>query len=567
MTITLPRKRMRLAAALASAATGLILSAALGQTVKPILAPGGAADGVRNLVTNPGFEVKAGAKELPEGYELTGAARWIFVGYPDEIVTPGVTLESYDAKGGKPSGSVSQLVRNIDPKNGKWLRFTFRGLAEDGFRVEKDQLAMKLEFFGKNGANALDSAERLIYREVEKDRKHFTINGDYGKAGAAVWRTYEFEELLPFPEVDAVRVSVLFKNGAGTADKNAAFFVDDFSLTQHMKSSRGLVDPADAKKPAASGPAPVEAGMIPLGGRWYYQPGAGEAIPVSTSGRLAGTLKVTETNAHRLFFRDDRLMNPFAGNMSAWLRKGYLDVNGALVTKDRFVPDSVTLTFDGGPAVQVRARNIPNHPTAKFPDTYGTQGYNPSYIQEHDDTYYLPLEPEPNPQATALDPRTANGALPMGPVGVAVNGVVFFNPYDANMTDATSIMDRCCGHPSPDYRYHYHKYPICVNTPFVDKGEGHSAVLGFAFDGMPMYGPYESAGVMAKDSMQNPLNAFNAHQDAVRGWHYHVTPGKFPYLLGGYFGKVDARNFQRRGPRGGGPGRGRPMGGPGLPPG
>jgi hypothetical protein len=102
------------------------------------------------------------------------------------------------------------------------------------------------------------------------------------------------------------------------------------------------------------------------------------------------------------------------------------------------------------------------------------------------------------------------------------------------MEDASSIMDRCCGHPSPDNRYHYHKYPICVNTPFVDKGNAHSPVIGFALDGLPVYGPYEEADVMARDSKTNPLNAFNAHYDAVRGWHYHVTPGKFPYIIGGY---------------------------------
>ena len=32
------------------------------------------------------------------------------------------------------------------------------------------------------------------------------------------------------------------------------------------------------------------------------------------------------------------------------------------------------------------------------------------------------------------------------------------------------------------------------------------------------------------------LNAFNVHKDAERGWHYHVTPGKFPYIIGGFAG-------------------------------
>jgi hypothetical protein len=102
-------------------------------------------------------------------------------------------------------------------------------------------------------------------------------------------------------------------------------------------------------------------------------------------------------------------------------------------------------------------------------------------------------------------------------------------------------MDRCCGHPAPDFAYHYHKYPICVNTPFVDRGEKHSGVLGFGLDGLPVYGPYEGNGEMAKNLTSNPLNAFNAHQDKERGWHYHVTPGKFPYILGGYMGTFNGR--------------------------
>jgi hypothetical protein len=164
-----------------------------------------------------------------------------------------------------------------------------------------------------------------------------------------------------------------------------------------------------------------------------------------------------------------------------------------------------------------------------------------------DQTFRLPLEPVLDPNAVAMDETDSNRALPMGPIAVAVNGVVFYNPFDANMNDATSIMDYCCGHPSPFNQYHYHKYPICVNTPFADHGDGPSQVIGFAFDGLPIYGPYQSAGVMAKDSTSNPLNAFNASTDDVRGWHYNVTPGKFPYVIGGYFGKIELSNFRRPG--------------------
>jgi len=484
----------------------------------------------------------------PKHFEYSGAARWVLVGYRDEITSAGITLESFADKS-KPEGSVSQMVRGIDQSKGKWLRFTFRGLAEEGFEVADDQLFIKLQFFAKNGEVGRDAAQRLIYREVLKERRELDVNGNHGRAGAAVWRTYELEELLPFPEVDTVRLVVGFKNGTAKSARHSAFFVDDFSLTQFKRSTRGLVDPSDDRKAASAFEAPLETGLVALGGRWFYQPAPGETVSMGADKRLTGKLTVTEANADRLFYRDTRLMNPFAGNMTSWLRKGHLDLAGKLVTEDRPLPDSVTLTFDGSDSLVVRAKNIPNHPTARFPDTYGTQGYNPSYIQEHDATYYLPLTPTPNPGAATVTP-TENQALPMGAIGVAVNGVVFYNPFDAGMRDASSIMDRCCGHPSPDNRYHYHKYPICVNTPFVDKGVEHSPVIGFAFDGIPVYGPYEAAGLMAKDAKNNALNAYNAHQDSVRGWHYHVTPGRFPYLIGGYFGKVDQRNFARRGPRG-----------------
>ena len=32
------------------------------------------------------------------------------------------------------------------------------------------------------------------------------------------------------------------------------------------------------------------------------------------------------------------------------------------------------------------------------------------------------------------------------------------------------------------------------------------------------------------------MNEFNIHFDEEHGWHYHVTPGKFPYVIGGYWG-------------------------------
>lgn len=496
-----------------------------------------------NLVLNPGFE-EAQTPALPKNYELKGSAAYRFVGYADETQSAGIV---FDAR--QPGGEVSQTVTGIDQREGKWLRFTIRGRAEDGFKLAKEQLYLKMEFLSKGSTR--DSGMRLIYREVETDRKDFTRNGNDGKAGAAVWRTYEFEELLPFPEVDGVKLTVGYSGGAAKDEKYASFYLDDFSLTQSDLSSRGLKEPTRKESGASRDSSE---GMVPLGGRWFYRPVTGEKVDKTN-------LKVTYANADRLFYHDDRYTPIFAGSMTAWMKAGYMTRQGEVLKEDKFVENNVVVEFDGSEVVKIRAKNIPNHQTAKFPDTYGTQGYNPSYIAEQDATYYLPMNPkvlktlpkgkwteDANHRWTLVDGEKVTAMqLPMGSIGAAVNGVVFYNPFDAGMTDASSIMDRCCGHPSPDYRYHYHKYPICVNTPYVDKGQGHSPVIGFAFDGLPVYGPYETEGVMAKDQKSNPLDIYNAHFDEKRGWHYHVTPGQFPYIIGGYRAEPEMRNFRRPG--------------------
>ena len=188
----------------------------------------------------------------------------------------------------------------------------------------------------------------------------------------------------------------------------------------------------------------------------------------------------------------------------------------------------------------MESQGYPNHPTAVFPNSG-----NPNSIRVQKFTFRLPLVPKLADKITRL---------PMGPVGTALNGVVFFNPFEMEGMNAVEgysevWLDSCCGHPQQSGVYHYHKYPTCVKSPFKDDGKQHSPVIGFAFDGFPLYGPYESDGVMAKDlKKSNALDVCSGHIDDVRGYHYHVTPGRFPYILGGYAGVVETSN--NRGLRG-----------------
>jgi hypothetical protein len=184
----------------------------------------------------------------------------------------------------------------------------------------------------------------------------------------------------------------------------------------------------------------------------------------------------------------------------------------------------------------MKSQGYPNHPTAVFPNSD-----NPNTIRVQKFTFRLPLEPKLADKITRV---------PMGPIGTALNGVVFFNPFEAGGMNAVEgysevWLDSCCGHPQQDGVYHYHKYPSCVKSPFADDGKQHSPVIGFAFDGFPVYGPYEEAEVMAKDlkaGSGRALDVCNGHMDDQRGYHYHVTPGRFPYVFGGYTGIVEPSN-------------------------
>jgi hypothetical protein len=433
-------------------------------------------------------------------------------------------------KDGKHAGETTCTISGVRNEKGRWYSVRVNGLAQPDFAVENDDLYLKVEFFKDGGTNSLDFIKKSIYPQVLLERTSLLDPQTNKKLGSASWRSLSFNVRTPFVEVDSLKVSVGFANGVGKGSKSE-FWVSEVDV-------RPIPEPTDyvAPTPNATDHAPPALkSLVKLGGRWYYDPRGGDQSPPK---------EFDHSNVDRLYYFSDRLETPFVGNVSAWLRNGYIDLAGKLVEKDQFIEKSVTISFTKTHLV-MKSKNLPNHPVSVFPDRTRSLDGNPGRIREKANVWSIPLEPKANPNRAAAITMENHDGLPMGPIGVALNGVVFFNPFDAPGDDAVRRLDRCCGHPGPDSSYHYHKYPVCINTPWSDDGKTHSPLIGFAFDGFPVYGPYEGQGVLAKDSKDNPLNEYNLHPDAARGPHYHVTPGKFPHIIGGYWGYAERT---RRGP-------------------
>lgn len=133
--------------------------------------------------------------------------------------------------------------------------------------------------------------------------------------------------------------------------------------------------------------------------------------------------------------------------------------------------------------------------------TTGGSGYwppGPGCPFNSSKTEYLPSEPQPNAQ----DCETG-----LGSIGLMVNGTSIYNWGDgqsfgnniwynlAPVAEAYDV-DICGGHAAQG-DYHHHFYTSCLAELVGDDGSAHSPIYGFAADGYPIHGPYESANTLA----------------------------------------------------------------------
>lgn len=145
--------------------------------------------------------------------------------------------------------------------------------------------------------------------------------------------------------------------------------------------------------------------------------------------------------------------------------------------------------------VYIKAASIPSY-------SIGPWKANPNSPTDLNSLYKIPRKPK--------EQTGAKTAVPLGAIGIWSNGVTMFNADDAQSYNNKGIwkrnayvfekisFDSCNGHPAPNGAYHHHVNPICLYN--TKDNTNHSPIIGYAFDGFPVYGPFGYSNPLDKNS-------------------------------------------------------------------
>ena len=125
---------------------------------------------------------------------------------------------------------------------------------------------------------------------------------------------------------------------------------------------------------------------------------------------------------------------------------------------------AVTVSISGS-TVTLVSNTTPDHKSpywgtssANYEAPHSGMQVNPFLIQTQNLTFRIPTSP-----AAA----SSTSDTPLGPIGISVNGVVFYNQYAAGRQPLTTEIvsfDRYNGHPNPNNQYHYHFEPVAITS-------------------------------------------------------------------------------------------------------
>jgi hypothetical protein len=216
------------------------------------------------------------------------------------------------------------------------------------------------------------------------------------------------------------------------------------------------------------------------------------------------------------------------------------------LTKKAVVDGSVSWTHEfsiivSGDERIISGNGLPDHTTGVYPISSSDDAYkvdrNPNEITNQTISLTLPASPSLAASANCVG----------GEVGFLLSGVAIFNAFDALGRDAAAneVQDGCDGHPQQNGFYHYHTLSECI----PDSATGHSALMGYAFDGFGIFGYYGEDG---KEMTNADLDECHGHSHSidwdgktVEMYHYHATR-EFPYTVSCFRGDPVVRGLSMK---------------------
>ncbi len=221
--------------------------------------------------------------------------------------------------------------------------------------------------------------------------------------------------------------------------------------------------------------------------------------------------------------------------------------------------------------VYVKSANLASHRMGPWYKEYTKVTVNGLWPDNGKITSKIPR----NPSAVA-NPIVVSQQVAQGPVGVLVNGVTIANLGDGSGYDTALAKDagvtgggapgnqsdvwiRCAtgaegpildsgfGHPAPDGGYHYHASPRALryqlgdnltltpggaSTPSIDtytentSNLHHSPIVGWAYDGYPIYGPYGYSSANDPNSPVRRMVSGHVPRDGTKGTTNLTTAGR-----------------------------------------
>ncbi|KAG6610510.1 YHYH domain [Phytophthora cinnamomi] len=198
-------------------------------------------------------------------------------------------------------------------------------------------------------------------------------------------------------------------------------------------------------------------------------------------------------------------------------------------------PEGMTVVYTSTTVI-VRSTGVPPADSSfgPFPNAY-----NRYSVFEQDYVFQFPRNPVVSATTTSL---------PLDiPIGVMVNGVPFYSAtstvYGGSVLDSNNpayvLLDKCNGLVDAGGDYRYYASPDCLLQELGDTAGQPSPLVGFAFDGFPLYGPYAENGQAPSD-----LDACNGRIGDDGTYRYHVTLGP-PFLLGCFRGTPSTDQISR----------------------